>query len=83
MRARVTTALGDLDLDVPDGWRVTVSGPELFGDVNVRAAHDPPADAPVLQLRVVTVFGDIDIEESPCSTPSRRPPAQRCLTQRC
>ena len=67
-RLQVTTVFGDLDLEVPEGWRVTVSGPELFGDVNLRAAHDPPDDAPVLQLRVVTIFGDIDIHPIPVTT---------------
>ena len=62
---QVTTIFGDLDLEVPEGWRVTVTGPELLGDVNLRAAHDPPDDAPVLQLRVVTIFGDIDIHPVP------------------
>ncbi len=59
---QVTTVFGDVDLEVPDGWRVRVSGPELLGDVNLRAAHDPPEDAPTLQLRVVTIFGDVDIQ---------------------
>lgn len=66
---QVTTVFGDLDLDVPDGWKVTVSGPELLGDVNLRAAHDPPEDAPTLQLRVVTIFGDIDIHPVPVPAP--------------
>ncbi len=66
---QVTTVFGDLDLEVPEGWRVTVSGPELLGDVNLRAAHDPPDDAPALQLRVVTIFGDVDIH--PVPVPSR------------
>jgi hypothetical protein len=65
---QVTTIFGDLDLEVPEGWRVAVSGPELLGDVNLRAAHDPPGDAPVLQLRVVTIFGDVDIHPVPVVT---------------
>lgn len=65
---QITTVFGDLDLDVPENWRITVSGPELFGDVNLRAAHGPPPDAPVLQLRVVTIFGDIDIRPVPAVT---------------
>lgn len=67
---QVTTVFGDVDLEVPEGWNVKVSGPELLGDVNLRAAHDPPADAPILQLRVVTIFGDIDIHSIPVSAAS-------------
>lgn len=69
-RLQVTTIFGDLDLEVPEDWRVTVSGPELLGDVNLRAVHDPPVDAPVLQLRVTTIFGDIDIHPVPVTTPT-------------
>ena len=64
---QVTAVFGDVDLEVPEGWNVKVSGPELLGDVNLRAAHEPPADAPILQLRVVTIFGDIDIYPVPVS----------------
>lgn len=66
---QVTTVFGDLDLEVPEGWRVTVSGPELLGDVNLRSPHDPPPDAPVLQLRVVTILGDVDIHPIPAAAP--------------
>ena len=62
---QVTTVFGDVDLELPDGWKIRVSGPELLGDVNLRGAHDPPEDAPILQLRVVTIFGDIDIHPIP------------------
>jgi hypothetical protein len=62
---QVTTVFGDVDLEVPDGWKIRVSGPELLGDVNLRTAHRPPEDAPILQLRVATIFGDIDIRAIP------------------
>jgi len=65
---QVTSVFGDVDLEVPEGWNIKVSGPELLGDVNLRAAHEPPADAPTLQLRVVTIFGDIDIHPVPVSS---------------
>ncbi len=57
----VTTILGDLTLDVPEGWDVTVTGPELLGDVTLRRPVDPPEGAPVLRLRVLTVFGDVTV----------------------
>ncbi len=67
---QITTVFGDLDLEVPDTWKIQVTGPELLGDVNLRAAHDPPDTAPVLQLRVVTIFGDIDIHPIPIPAPT-------------
>ena len=62
---QVTTVFGDVDFEVPDGWKVRVSGPELLGDVNLRSTHEPPPDAPTLRLRVVTIFGDVDIHPLP------------------
>jgi hypothetical protein len=56
-----TTIFGDITLDVPEGWQVRASGPELLGDVKLDGLAEPPADAPVLQLRVLTVFGDITV----------------------
>ncbi len=66
----VTTVFGDIDLDIPDGWQVTVAGPELFGDVMLERATEPPTDAPTLRLRVLTVFGDITVRTS---TPAPAP----------
>ena len=50
---------------------IAVSGPELLGDVNLRTVHDPPNDAPILQLRAVTIFGDIDIHPVPVAVAAR------------
>lgn len=57
----VTTILGDLKLDVPAGWDISVTGPELLGDVTLRRAVEPPDGAPVLRLRVLTLFGDVTV----------------------
>lgn len=66
-RLQVTTVFGDLDLEIPEDWRVTVSGPELLGDVNLRAAHEPAPTAPVLELRVTTILGDVDVHPVPAA----------------
>jgi predicted membrane protein len=60
-RIRVTCVFADVDLVVPAGWNVTVSGPEILGGVKVRQASGPPADAPVLYLEIVLVLGDIEV----------------------
>jgi predicted membrane protein len=64
VRMPVTTIFGDVDLVVPSGWRITVSGPELFGDVTWRTPVDHPPDAPELHLQVVCIFGDISIRSA-------------------
>lgn len=61
----VTSIFGDITLDIPDGWQVSASGPELLGDVRLDRAGVPPPDAPVLRLRVLTVFGDIVARSRP------------------
>jgi hypothetical protein len=55
----VTTIFGDVELVVPDGWRVSVSGPEILGDVDADLPAHLPASAPELHLQVVCIFGDI------------------------
>jgi hypothetical protein len=60
-RLQVTTIFGDVDVVIPHGWRVTVSGPEVFGDVRTLTSPDLPGDAPVLDLQVLTLFGDLDV----------------------
>lgn len=62
---QTTTLFGDLRLDIPDGWQLRVSGPELFGDVTSDRVTEPPADGPVLRLRVLTVFGDVAVRSRP------------------
>jgi hypothetical protein len=61
----VITVFGDIELTVPAAWQVTASGPELFGDVALRGASTPPPGAPVLRLRVFTVFGDVEVRRAP------------------
>jgi hypothetical protein len=68
---QVTTVFGDVELDVPDTWDVRVSGPEIFGDVNLSGPTAAGIPEVVLRLHVVTIFGDIDIR----TTTTRLAPA--------
>lgn len=59
----VVTIFGDARLEVPPGWDITVSGPEIFGDVSA----PPPAATPptgTLHLQVVTIFGDLRVRST-------------------
>lgn len=57
---QIVTVFGDVDIEVPPDWTVTVSGPEIFGDVSApRLPADPSGR--VLALRVVTIFGDVRV----------------------
>lgn len=64
VRLRVTTVFGDVALDIPVGWQLRVSGPEIFGTVTTDGVAPPPAGGPVLRLDVVTVFGDVSVRSS-------------------
>jgi predicted membrane protein len=61
------TVFGDVDLLVPDDWRVTMTGPTLFGDVRI---DERPVGAatgeqtPELRLELVTVFGDVRVRRA-------------------
>ncbi len=59
---QATTVFGDVDLIVPARWEITASGPELFGSVRVEPMRvTPDTAAPRLHLRVLTLFGDVEI----------------------
>lgn len=59
-----TVAFGGIDVLVPKGWRVTVKCVPIFGGVDDKTDRsDPlPADAPVLHIDAVTVFGGVSVK---------------------
>ena len=63
-RARVDAfaLFGGVDIKVPPTWRVTVSGLPLFGGWTDKT--NPPAypEAPVLDVRVVSIFGGVTVK---------------------
>jgi hypothetical protein len=52
---------GDLRVEVPAGWRVRDRTTALFGEV--RVPRDQPGDpgAPILEVRGLVVFGDLEV----------------------
>jgi hypothetical protein len=55
------SVFGDVEVDVPHGWRIVDRTTSLLG--TVRVPHDQPAaaDAPVVELHGLTVFGDATV----------------------
>lgn len=59
----VFTAFGGVELRVPDGWQVTVSGMPLFGAFENKTAKESiPADAPKLIVNATALFGGVEIK---------------------
>lgn len=52
---------GGVEVLVPQGWRVVMDGPAIFGghDSHVPAPTDP--DAPTLRVRATALFGGVEI----------------------
>jgi hypothetical protein len=62
----ITTVLGGVDLKVPAGWRIEVTGPAILGGTeNGAAGQVLPPDAPTLHLRTMTVLGGVDVKVVP------------------
>ena len=66
---QVVTIFGDAELQVPPGWDITVSGPEIFGDVSA-PPHPTTPSTGALRLQVVTIFGDIRVRAAVPVAPS-------------
>lgn len=58
-KLKATSVFGQLDLRVPEGWRVVMRGVPVFGQTLNRARSD--SDGPVLDVEAVSVFGKIDV----------------------
>lgn len=76
-----TVALfGGVDVSVPNGWRVVLDGPAVFGahESHVPTPTDP--DAPTLRVQATVIFGGVEIRVGTASvapTPTTAPAAPR------
>jgi hypothetical protein len=59
-----TVAFGGIDILVPRGWRISVRSMPIFGGLDDKTDHSEPvaADAPMLHVDAVAVFGGVDIK---------------------
>jgi hypothetical protein len=59
-----TAVFGGVDVLVPPGWRVELSGLPLFGgyDDKTRGTEPPPPEAPVLRVVATAVFGGVAVK---------------------
>jgi predicted membrane protein len=62
----VVVAFGGVDIVVPEGWRVDVKGIPLFGGWSNKTSRDlVSADAPLLSVEALVVFGGLEIGHQP------------------
>ena len=59
-----TAAFGGVEILVPKGWRIAVKAMPIFGGIEDKTEHAAalPADAPLLTVDGLAVFGGIDIK---------------------
>jgi hypothetical protein len=59
-----TATLGGVDIIVPHGWRIEVSGTPILGSVHDKSDRDErlPEDAPVLRVDGLAVLGDVNLK---------------------
>lgn len=63
-RLDVTTIFGGTEITVPDDWRVVIDGPAIFGGYD-NASTVTDAAAPTLRLRVLVLFGGLEVKTQP------------------
>jgi uncharacterized protein DUF1707/cell wall-active antibiotic response 4TMS protein YvqF len=69
----VFTLMGDLELVVPDGVEVELTGFDLMGDRDLRLAPVPRVPGtPLIRVKAYTVMGDVKIRSSGVEEPARR-----------
>ena len=58
--------VGDVRVNVPEGWRVQVDGVALLGDKRCRVAERALVPgAPLVRVRACAVIGDVRVESKP------------------
>lgn len=59
-----TVMFGGIDVLVPQGWRIELSGVPIFGGFEDKTRSDQPlpADAPVLRINTVVLFGGLAVK---------------------
>ncbi|CAN5844242.1 DUF5668 domain-containing protein [soil metagenome] len=58
----VFVAFGGVEIYVPRGWRVDISGFPIFGGFdNATVKESMPADAPLLRIDATVIFGGLDV----------------------
>ncbi len=58
----VFVAFGGVEIYVPRGWRVDISGFPIFGGFDNATGKEPmPADAPLLRIDATVLFGGLDV----------------------
>lgn len=57
-------AFGGIDILVPHGWNVSISGLPIFGGYEDKTRHDGalPEDAPTLTVNAVCLFGGVSVK---------------------
>jgi Cell wall-active antibiotics response 4TMS YvqF/Domain of unknown function (DUF5668) len=64
-----TAVFGSVDLWVPSGWRVEVSGLPIFGGWDTGGAQNSPPGSPTLRIRALTAFGGLEVKRLPGQSP--------------
>ncbi len=58
---RAVAGFGDVQLMVPAGSRVEISGLALFGSKRSEVTVDPTAGGPVVRVKAWALFGDVKV----------------------
>ncbi len=84
LHARVTVldvkaVFGSVEIVVPEGVEVRLSGMSLFGSRSCRVERDTPSGAPVVEVRGSAIFGEITVHHPGRQEGTRNENGQRLL----
>ena len=58
----VTAIFGGIEIFVPQGWKVEMSGVPIFGAWSNKTRLTSDENAPILKIKCIAVFGGIDVK---------------------
>jgi hypothetical protein len=75
------TTLGSVEIFVPDGIEVRLTGKTILGEKSSTVRHAPVPGAPVIEVRATAILGSVKVSPARSSKPIGPAPGEAAATQ--